>query len=208
MSELFAINQKEIYHAAALITRKRNINLAPELVSETYLTLQKKQPPTDQVGYLHWFNKSMKQLFEFRDSSFNKIYKLDVEAKEDKHRCYIRSRYGEQHTQHTPTPTCETTIPDEEALNDINILVESTNDETKELIEISSGMRKERVLKYIEILEFKNSLPLPERFMFELHYEKDLSGRQIEQMLKDVQYRTISSLIKSIKSKIKVYKWK
>ena len=69
-------------------------------------------------------------------------------------------------------------------------------------------MRKERVLKYIEILEFKNSLPLPERFMFELHYEKDLSGRQIEQMLKDVQYRTISSLIKSIKSKIKVYKWK
>ncbi len=186
-----------------MITRKRNVKLAPELISETYIFAHSKEYPADNKQFIKWFGTAMNNIYYWPNSSFNKIYKLDFYEKQRK------SIYEAKHneTQHTPIPSREDLdcIPDQ---TDVHISLEETNQTTKELIECSTGMRKERVIKYIRCLELKNSLPLHERYIFDLYFEHNLSARTIEDMLDgDVQYRTINDAIKSIKLKIKNTKW-
>lgn len=55
---------------------------------------------------------------------------------------------------------------------------------------------------------FKKSLPLHERYTFELYYEHNLSTRQISKELNyEITYLTINEFVNNIKTKIKKYQW-
>lgn len=72
-------------------------------------------------------------------------------------------------------------------------------------------MKKDRVLKYISVLEFKNSLPLHERYIFDLYYNNRMSSRKIAEALSKedypIHFKSINSMVNSIKAKIKT-QWK
>lgn len=104
-------------------------------------------------------------------------------------------------------------VPDQDALNNIQLAVEETNEATKELIEVSSGMKKDRVLKYVQVVEFKNALPPHEKELFELHFNNQLSSRKIsEKLLQEtglkMNYQNINKMVNGLKQKINQQKWR
>lgn len=188
LANLFSENHKEIYKVAKRITNRRDYKLAGDLVNETYLHLNIKQVPVPPNGdeFIKWFCKTMKNLYIWPNSNFNKSFKIQAIDN-------------------------EIDIIDSSAFNQINISVEETNEATKELISVSSSMPKDRMLKYIHLLEFKNSLPLHERYLFEIYYEKGLSCRDISKMEsqisgQEINYQSINIMVNSIKKKLKEWK--
>lgn len=190
LANLYRENHKELHKIAQRITRRKNINLANELINETYIELVRKEKiaPKNQLEFIKWFSKAMKNIYIWRDSGFNKA--IRIQAAEN----------------------FELELIDNEALKDIDFSVEKTNEATKELMQISSGMAKDRALRYIQVLEFKSRLPLHERYLFEIYFERGLSCRKISELEKqisgeNIDYQVINIMVNSIKNKIKNIKW-
>ena len=187
LGELFSHNYQYLALVAKRITRRKNIKLANDLINQTYLDIHDKEYPKNGDEFIKWFSKCMKNRYVWKNSNFNKNTQLIAG--------------NELPEQSDPT-----------AQADIELSTEETNDTTKELIEVSSGMKKERVLKYIEVIEFKKSLPLHEQYLFDLYFNNDLSTRKISKQLSeetgyDMHFKRINSMVNEIKAKIKL-KWK
>ena len=179
MGELFTNNYNELYIVAKRITQRKDYRMAPALINETYIQLQHKIPPKCPNEFVKWFSKSMKQQYFWKETSYNKNERItSIDTGID--------------------------IPDTE---NFNLSIEDTNQQTKELIEINSGMKTERMLKYIQVLEFKENLLLHEKYLFELHFTNGLSGREIARNL-NMSKNSIILMINKIKTKLKQYKWK
>jgi RNA polymerase sigma factor (sigma-70 family) len=193
LSELFTNNYEYLNTVAKRITRCKNVRMAPDLLSETYINLSNKEThvPDDNEEFVKFFCKCMKNYFIWPNSSFNKLYESEAVELDD----FKLAR-----------------LTDPEAQREIEISVEQTNDFTKEIIEISSSMGKAKTLKYIELVEFKRDLPPHEQILFELYFEKELSTRKIASMYSDeahkMNYQSINQFVNVIKRKIDNYQWK
>lgn len=221
---MFTHNQKTIKRAAVLITQSKDKRLALDLISETYLLLAEKQTsfPIKNEDFIKFFVQRMKSNYVWPNSSFNKLFRTDFEEKSRKNayeykrsngkktrlvNCRVESFYENPDSEYSLNA-----IADEEALQNIEIDAEGVNDQTKEIIEISSSLGKTKTLKYIEIIEFKNSLPAHEVILFELYFEQNLSTRDISEMYSDemhkISHLSTWQMIKIIKEKLNNYKWK
>lgn len=228
LAKLFSDNYEYLNTVAKRITRRKNIKLAPELLNTTYIEVFEKQErgkfiPSDKEDFVKWFCAYMNNCFLFRDSTFNKNQKLDIDEMERAEKREFE-RYRKNKESIYPTlednfrgeldsnPGGINSLVDEEALREIEISVERANDFTKELIEISSNLGKTKTLKYIELVEFKRSLPTHESILFELYFEKELSTRKIADLYSMegnvMNYQSVNIMVNQIKSKIKTYKWK
>lgn len=213
LSRLFTNNYEYLSTVARRITRCKDVAMAPDLISETYLNLSEKQteyPGTDEE-FVKWFSKCMKNYFVWPNSSFNVLYNSKETLTLDQGEKHYNSN-AQLHLDTGYVNSYIELITDEDALNNIEIQVEGTNDFTKELIDISSCLGKIKTLKYIELVEFKRTLPPYESILFELYFEKELSTRDIARIYSDeihkMNYQSVNKMVNSIKNKIKTYKWK
>lgn len=215
LAKLFSDNYNYLNTVAIRITRHKDPEMAPDLLSETYLNLSEKGTvvPSNNEEFVKFFCTCMKNYFTWPNSSFNKLYQpkefltLDNDfylmdnAKSNQQK-YLDSFYSNKHSE---------LVIDEDALKNIEINAEQTNDFTKELFEISSSMGREKTLKYIEVIEFKRSLPPHENILFDLYFEKELSTRGISSMYSDQVNKlsriSVNRMINKIKTKIKNHKW-
>lgn len=181
LSDLLNRNYKQIKVCA----RKISGNKADDVINETYLTLSNKKPPVNDFEFVKWFTKTMDNNYKLRNSDFNKRYR----SKE---------------------LVCEE-VPEQIENIDLDIFAEEINEETKELIEVASYMRRDRALLYLDVLDFKNTLPLHEKYLFEVYFEHGLSTREISEMESklsgyDFGYQRVNQMVNEIKKKIKL-KW-
>lgn len=203
LRELYADNYEYLEVVAKRITRAKNVRMAHDLISETYINLASKETeyPKDKDGFVKWFSTCMKNYFEWPNSSFNKlIYSSECLSLDADHKL---DESGNLFVD---------LVIDEDALNDIELGVEETNEATKELIEVSSSLGKDKTLKFIQAIEFKKTLRPHEIILFELYYENELSTRTIAEMYSygehRINYQSINKMINIIKLKIKEYQWK
>lgn len=186
LGEIFTHTYPEINIVAKRITRRRDVNQAPDLINTTFVELHKHSLyPTSPEDFVKWFSRSMKQQYVWRNSNFNLSNKIQSDQE----------------------------IEDiEDTGIDLELLSESTNEATKDFIQVSSSMKKERVLRYIQVLEFKKSLPLHEQEVFELYYVNDIPIRKLLQLLNEtgdcISYESVRQMVNSIKTKIKSTQWK
>lgn len=201
LSELFTYNYTYLNTVAKRITRCKNVHMAADLLNDTYLVIHEKQEaglkvPENNDEFVKWFSKCMSNYFKWPNSSFNKLFN-------SKESLTIDNGYFQRNDER---------LIDQDALRDIEILVEDTNDFTKELFEISSSMGAIKTLKYIELVEFKRTLPSHEKILFELYYEKELSTRDIATLYSSpvhkMNYQSVNNMVNKIKDKINTYKWK
>ena len=181
LNKLVIDNYKELKEAANNITRRRDRNQSNELINETYLTLFNKVVPETNAIFVKWFTKSMKYIYIDKYSSFRKA----TDQKES-------------------SLTYDTGNSD---WKDIELGAEQINEKTKGIITGLSHLTNDKALKYVELLEFKESLPPHERELFELHFEKGLSGRKISKLMEKetgfkMSYVRYNEMIKVIKNKI------
>lgn len=188
MVELFNRNYKDILLRAKRITQRDNRRLAPDLINETYIVLHDKQTkhPTVDFEFIKWYAKCMKNYYVWQNSTFNKHNRVKDSVE-----------LNESHLIDT---------------TDLDLEIAFTTEETKELISISSGMKQDRLLTYLQVIEFKETLPLHERYIFELYFENGLSARAMaEQLTKETGYvynwQRLNVMVNSIKTKIKQVKW-
>lgn len=73
MGEIFTETYPNILHSAKLITRRRNVKNAPDLINTTYICLSKKEYPTDPIKFTKYFVTAMKLLHDKPQSAFNKL---------------------------------------------------------------------------------------------------------------------------------------
>lgn len=73
MGEIFTDTYPNILHSAKLITRRRNIKKAPDLINTTYIYLSKYEYPTDPIQFTKRFVSVMKLLYDKPESAFNKL---------------------------------------------------------------------------------------------------------------------------------------
>lgn len=193
LAQLFTNNHEYLNTVATRITRCKDRSLAPELISCTYLYLveKNKEVPNKNEDFVKFFSTYMKNFFEWPNSDFNKSINTREYLTIDEH---------------------EFQIPDESALIDIELMAEETNEFTKKIIEISSNIGKDKTLKYIETVEFKRTLSEPDKILFELYFEKELSTRKIATLYSDevhkMNYQSVNQMVNKIKTKINKYKWK
>lgn len=226
LAELFNNNYEYLMLVAKRITRAKNHRLAPDLLSSVYLEVHDRQEnglsiPQGSEDFKKWFCKYMSNHFLFRESEFNKCQQLDIDKSE---RLSLREKRRYQKKKGIETaddnllgelnsnPGGIDEIVDETAQRDIEICGEQANDFTRELIEISSSLGKTKTLKYIELIEFKRTLPKHEEILFDLYFEKELSTRRIAWLYSDndntMNYQSVNKMVNEIKAKIKIYKWK
>jgi hypothetical protein len=182
---------------AKRITRCKDYRMAPDLISETYKCVNELKHPQDNEEFVKWFSKCMKNYFQWPNSSFNKLYS-------SKESSLCNPCIGINVVRYEPV--------DEDAQASIEIYVEETSDQTKELLEMSSSIGKIKALKYVELLEFKRTLPAHENILFDLYFEKEQSTREIAKLysspIHKMNYQSVNRMINVIKEKIKRYKWK
>lgn len=186
LGEIFTHTYPEINAVAKRITSRRNIKQAPELINVTFFELHRHPYPSNPDEFIKWFSKSMKQQYVWTKSAFNNVNKITSNEAE---------------------------IEDiEDNSMDLELLSEETNQATKEFIHVSSSMKKERVIKYIQVLEFKKSLPLHEQEIFELYYVNDIPIRKLLELLNEtgdcISYESVRQMVNSIKTKIDKTVWK
>lgn len=76
MGELFEVKYKEINNVAKLITRRKDIRLAPDLINTTYLEISKfKTKPTCPNQFFKLFCHRMKFNIQSPVSKFNKQFR-------------------------------------------------------------------------------------------------------------------------------------
>jgi RNA polymerase sigma factor (sigma-70 family) len=190
LGELFSHNYKELHAVARRITRRRDINLAPALMNETFIDVHHETKyPGQSDEFVKWFSRAMRLRFISQRSAFQK-----------------------NHASCGQSLELDAEIPDHESHTGMELAPEDASPATKELIEVSSSMKKERVLKYLKVLEFRKSLPLHEQYLFDLYYSNQLSTRAISDQLSketgfDMNYQRINIMVNSIKAKIKAHQW-
>lgn len=184
LSKLMQDNYKEIQKAAVLITRRMGTS-PHELINESYLTLSTKDYPKDNEGFVKYVTQIMKYQSMSPRSSFNKANRIGIEVKFE---------------------------PINEEYKDIELIIDDVSEYTKETIEGLSHLTKEKINKYIQALEFKESLAPHEKTLFELHFEDGLSSRKIaEWMSKEFgifeggSYVRYNEMINQIKTKLKTW---
>lgn len=186
LSEVLTSNYDYILSCAERITKDRSVG--QELMNEVYLDIAEKgkEYPSDGLGFSKWFVKYMKLMHIAPRSKFSKSRRVysDIELPEVK----------------------------DDSLDAIELMVESATPATKELINLSSSMKRERVMRYVEVIEFKKALPLHEQYLFELYYGEGLSTRDIARQMTEetgytINYQGINKMMNSIKTKIKSRKW-
>lgn len=188
LAEMFNATYPELLIRARRITQRQSITYAPELINSTYLDIHQDYTyPSDKQEFIMWFSRAMKLRYIGARSNFNK---------------------GISGSGNCELQDC----PDEDSTS-FEIHVEDTNQATKELIEASSSMKKERLLKYIQVLEFKRTLPLDEQMIFDIHYQHGLSSRAISKRLSeetgfDFHYQRVNKMINSVKLKLQAHQWK
>lgn len=205
LQTLVSNNYEYLNTVAKRIVRSRNYSMADDLLSETYKNMAEKQTPfpCNDQEFVKWFSKCMKNYFSWPNSSFNKIFfskeylTLDKEAE---------CNYEDNNLKYSND------IADHDALSEIELSVEETNEITREIIEISSSLGKTKTLQYLEVIEFKRTLFDHEKILFELYYENGLSTRDIAALSSTEQYKinyqSINTMVNQIKEKIKEKKWK
>jgi hypothetical protein len=218
LERLFTHNYEYLNTVAVRITRKKDYRLAPDLLNSTYLTIHEKASrgqcliPGENEEFVRWFSNCMKNYFKWPNSDFNKVHQpkehLFVDGSfNSRHEWKITDTSGSWRINQTSSEL----IVDEDALKDIEIQTEETNDFTKELIEISSSLGKAKTLRYIEVVEFKRSLQAHEAILFELYFEKEMSTRDIAKEYSTefhtINYQSINKMVNTIKQKINNYKW-
>ncbi len=187
--ELFNHTYPKIQVTANRITQRRNVSQASDLINSTFIQVNAVPIyPVEPDQFVKWFTKCMKNVYVWPNSQFNTTNAL------------IKS--ADHKDQADPS-----------ALLQIELSVENTTEATKEFIEVSSSMTKERASQYLKVLEFKKSLPLHEQVLFELYYEKELSTRKISEYLNQepgysMTKDRINDMVNSIKRKLKEVKWK
>lgn len=214
LAELFTNNYEYLNTVAKRITRCKDHRMAPDLLNSTYLVVHEKHekgmyiPETDE-DFVKWFSKCMKNYFVWPNSEFNETYSPKEELKIDASFAHYDSFRNKDDTERQSVPIL---LVDQDALRNIEVSVEQANDFTKELIEISSSLGKIKTLQYIELIEFKRTLPPHEAILFELYFEKELSTRKIAELYSDdlniMNYQSVNQMVNTIKSKIENYKWK
>lgn len=214
LAKLFTNNYDYLNTVAKRITRSRDQRMAPDLLNSTYLVMHEKGCPefkTDE-DFIKWFCKCMKNYFQWPNSDFNRYYKEDAVSIDCQFRVNNEVLGDDRISEQKASNRIDEAIVDQGALRDIELYVEQANDFTKELIEISSSLGKNKTLKYIELVEFKQGLPPHESILFELYFEKELSTRKIADLYSIegnvMNYQSVNLMVNAIKSKIKTYKWK
>lgn len=194
LGELFTNNYLELSVVAHRITRRKNPALAEDLLSETFLEFseKKKIPPSSDKEFIKWYSKGMKLLFmKWNDShknapSFRQWNKQGV--------------------------TLEFDPPDSGAETEIELGPEEISPATREVISVSSSMRPGRVFRYLQVIEFRQALPIHEQVLFDLYFKNELSTRKISEALKSetgytFHYKRINNMVNEIKAKINAYQW-
>lgn len=181
-------NYKQIKTVARNICNTKRGYKCDDLINEAYLIARRKEVPTDNLEFVKYYSRIMKLLFIGNRSAFNKIYSgVEVEIPE----------------HYQPT--------DNDALNEIYMACEGTNEASKELIEELSHLTKEKVNKYIDLLEFKSTLSPWDKEIFEQHFEHGMSSRDIATGLEvlcgyETNYQRINILINELKERLETWK--
>lgn len=80
--EILTQEYPKILYSAKLITRKRNVHQAPDLINTTFIALSHKNPPSNNHEFVKWFVASMKLLYIKPQSKFNALaYSKAMELK-------------------------------------------------------------------------------------------------------------------------------
>jgi RNA polymerase sigma factor (sigma-70 family) len=180
ISQLLNNNYKEILKAAKNITRRRNYQQAPALINETYLFLHDKETPKINNEFVKYFTKTMHYLYIGERSTYNKAEKLS--------KVYLE--YD----------------PGNDDWKDIEVNIE-INKETLDTLLNLSHLKNTDAIKYANVMQLKETLPPHEREIFELHFDKGLSGRQIAKIMEletgwKMSYVRYNEMIKKVKLKL------
>lgn len=182
LNELLENNYKEILKAAVNITRRRDRHQAKALINETFLKVfEKDNYPTNNTEFIGHYVKTMYFLYKGERSSYNK-------AETSKH---ITLEFD----------------PGNEDWKHIELDAENINKETKDTMLAASNLTTDKAIRYVKILEIKDSLPPHEKEIFSLHYEQGLSSRQIAlHMEKEtgwkMSYVRFNEMINKVKAKL------
>lgn len=217
LAKLFTDNYDYLNTVAKRITRCKDIRMAPDLLNSTYMVIHEKKEkglfvPSESEEFVKWFSKCMKNYFKWPNSEFNSSYTPNEHLIVDEDFVCKKGKFSDNHHSDSCRLRFDERIIDEDALKNIEVSVEQANDFTKELIEISSSLGKNKTLKYIELVEFKRTLPAHQAILFELYFEKELSTRKIADLYSiegnTMNYQSVNIMVNEIKSKINTYKWK
>lgn len=180
MNHLVNKHYKYLLTVAKRITRRRDVELATDLISETYLSIieNEKQVPEDDTGFIMYFVRYMKLQFLGERSTFNKAMKLQADIE------HGEIQLGEW---------------DE-------VFAEPTNEATKEMLRELSHLKDNQVSKLINVYEIKESLPGHLKTIFELHFENGLSSREIAEMMeKETGYKMYYGRYNDMINEVKTY---
>lgn len=218
LNTLVSNNYREIYQIAIRISGRKNVDMAGDLISQTYIELidDNKHYTGEAKDFIKWYSKAMKNLFRWSEAGFNRIFETDInkniKIKEAKAKRYKKKtgQYINDIPDKYQSYVIENVI-DNSALNDIEFSAEECNDSTRELLEVSQSIGTESALKYVQVIDFKRKLIEHEKILFELYFEKRLSTREIAIMYSDkdhkMNYQSVNSMVNNIKAKIKQTKW-
>lgn len=148
---------------------------------EAYLILIDKKVPSDEIGFIMYFSRTMKLLYLGERSRYNKAVKSrEVELAE----------YFE--------------VPCEGL--DVDFIGLSEDDRIA--TDVLSHLPLKRVNQFLDVQEFKDCLPGHLKEIFELHYEKQLSAREISKLMADwtgydMYYGRYNTMINEVKQKVK-----
>lgn len=180
LNHLVNKHYKYLLTVAKRITRRKDVELAADLISETYLSIieNEKQVPEDDTGFIMYFVRYMKLQFLGERSTFNKAMKLQADIE------HGEIQLGEW---------------DE-------VFAEPTNEATKELLKELSHLKETQVSKLINVYEIKESLPGHLKTIFELHFENGLSSREIAEMMeKETGYKMYYGRYNDMINEVKTY---
>lgn len=186
MNQLVNKHYKYLLTVAKRITRKKDVQLAEDLIHETYLHIYENEKicPTDDIGFIMFYSRYMKLQFLGDRSTFNKAMSLGVDID-----------HSDIH------------IEDNEALNDLELYVEGTNEATKEMLKELTHLTESKVKKLIKVYDFKDTLPPHLKTIFEFYYENGMSSRQIAELMENetgykMDFRRYNDMINEIKKRI------
>lgn len=181
LAKLVEDNYKQILDNAINITRRKNYQQAKALINEAYLTLSEKDLTTKKEFFVEYYTATMYNLYIGERSSYNKNERVS-------------------------------TIPIEyEQVNDdwkqIEILLDEANEATIEAICNLSHLGKEKAIKYVELMQFKDRLAPHLKEIFSLHFEQGLSSRKIAEVMESetgykMEFKSYNRMINEVKQKL------
>lgn len=206
LAQLFTDNYEYLNTVAKRITRSRDHRMAPDLLNSTYLTVHEKHEkgmyvPYEGEEFVKWFSKCMKNYFTWPNSAFNDYYS-------PRYSLSLDDSHGKQDNSDYCSVPIE--LVDPCAHLELELFAENTNDNTRELMAILNfDLEREDALKYLNVLDFVQSLEKYEKELFSLYFEKKLSTRKIAEMYSmesnTINYQSINIMVNKIKSKIEAY---